>query len=83
MCVDMAEDIVFENVHDGNITMSLKGKNAFLEQAMSVLNLFVNRKQNVTSILHSGNITEITIDYEAKLAKDLPNGYEERSGTTP
>lgn len=74
MCVDMAEDIVFENVDDGNTTMSLKGKDAFLEQAMSVLNLFVNRKQSITSILHSGNISEITVDYEAKLAKDLPNG---------
>ncbi|MNL77407.1 hypothetical protein D3C87_2035810 [compost metagenome] len=40
---------------------------------MSVLNLFVNRKQTITSILHRNNISEITIDYEAKLAKDLPN----------
>lgn len=76
MCVDMAEDIVFENVDDGNTTMSLKGKDGFLEQAMSVLNLFVNRKQTITSILHRNNISEITINYEAKLAKDLPNGLK-------
>lgn len=76
MCVDMAEDVVFENVHDGNVTMSLKGKDAFLEQAMSVLDLFATRKQTITSILHRNNISEITIYYEAKLAKDLPNGLQ-------
>ncbi|QQD12359.1 nuclear transport factor 2 family protein [Sphingobacterium sp. UDSM-2020] len=76
MAAYMAEDVVFENIHDGNTTMSLKGKDAFLEQAVSVLDLFENRKQTVTSILHRNNISEITIDYEAKLAKDLPNGMK-------
>lgn len=76
MCADMADDVVFENVHDDNITMSLNAKDAFLEQAMSVLDLFVNRKQTITSILHRNNISEIIIDYEAKLAKDLPNGLK-------
>ncbi|MEJ5148468.1 nuclear transport factor 2 family protein [Sphingobacterium sp. MYb388] len=76
MCKNMAEDVVFENIHDGNTTMSLKGKDAFLVQAMSVLYLFASRKQTVTSILHRNNISEITIDYEAKLAKDLPNGMK-------
>lgn len=74
MCKNMANDVLFENIHDGNITMSLNGKDAFLEQAMSVLDLFTSRKQTITSIIHRGNISEITIDYEAKLAKDLPNG---------
>lgn len=74
MCADMANDVLFENVHDGNITMSLNGKDAFLEQAMSVLDLFATRKQTITSVLQRNNISEITIDYEAKLAKDLPNG---------
>jgi len=73
MCKNIAEDVVFENINDGNITMSLKGKDAFLEQAMSVLDLFSSRKQTITSILHRNNISEITIDYEAKVAKDLPN----------
>lgn len=76
MCKNMAENVGFENIHDSNTTMTLKGKDAFLEQAMSVLDLFVNRNQRITSILHSGNISEITIDYEAKLAKDLPNGMK-------
>lgn len=76
MCKNIAEDVVFENINDGNITMSLKGKDAFLEQAMSVLDLFSSRKQTITSILHRNNISEITIDYEAKLAKDLPNGLK-------
>lgn len=76
MCKNMAEDIVFEDIHNGSTTMSLKGKDAFLEQAMSVLDIFVNRKQTITSILHRNNISEITIDYEAKLAKDLPNGLK-------
>jgi len=39
-----------------------------------VLDLFATCKQTITSILHRNNISEITIDYEAKLAKDLPNG---------
>lgn len=76
MCADMANDVLFENIHDGNITMSLNGKDAFLEQAMSMLDLFTSRKQTITSIIHRGNISEITIDYEAKLAKDLPNGLK-------
>ncbi len=73
MCKNMAEDVLFENIHDGNTTMSFKGKDAFLEQAMSVLDLFSSRNQTITSILHRNNSSEITIDYEAKLAKDLPN----------
>ncbi|TCR13953.1 hypothetical protein EDF67_10156 [Sphingobacterium sp. JUb78] len=76
MCKNMTEDVVFENIHDGNTTMTLKGKDAFLKQALSVLDLFVDRKQIITSILHRNNISEITINYEAKLAKDLPNGLK-------
>ena len=76
MCLHMAEDVVFENVQDCNITMSLKGKDAFLEQAMSVLDLFATRKQTITSILHRGNISEIKVDYDAKIAIDLPNGLK-------
>lgn len=76
MCADMAVDVVFENIHDGSTTMSLKGKDAFMKQALSVLDLFDTRKQTITSILHSRNISEITVDYEAKLAKNLPNGMK-------
>ncbi|MEN5234349.1 hypothetical protein [Sphingobacterium faecium] len=56
--------------------MDIKGKDAFLEQAMSVLNLFTTRKQTITSILHRGSISEITVDYEAKIAMDLLNGLK-------
>lgn len=76
MCADMTDNIIFENIHNGNTTICLRDKDEFLKQAMSVLDLFVNRKQIITSILHCGNISEIKINYESKLAKDLPNGLK-------
>ncbi|NEU09336.1 nuclear transport factor 2 family protein [Flavihumibacter sp. R14] len=76
MVTDLDENIKFVNVSDGNVDMTLKGLNAFREQAVQAKNLFSKRTQEIKSILHKEEETEILIDYHGVLATDLPNGLK-------
>lgn len=70
------DDIVFENVQDGKVNLSLKGIGAFAQQAESAKSFFSSRRQTVKSFKHQGAETEIEIDYHAVLALDFPNGLK-------
>lgn len=69
-------DIVFKNIQDGEITLSLEGIDAFIEQAESAKSFFSSRRQTIKSFKHEGDETEIEIEYHAVLAMDLPNGLK-------
>ena len=76
MVMDFDDNIVFENLQNNEINLSLKGLTAFKEQAEIAKTYFAKRAQTVKSFRHFDNSTEIEIDYTAILAMDLPNGLK-------
>ena len=76
MIVDFTDEIVFQNVLNGENTMELRGIEAFKKQAIEALSYFSEREQSVESITHTYNSTEITINYRAIAAMDFPNGLK-------
>ncbi|MGJ1266168.1 nuclear transport factor 2 family protein [Sphingobacterium spiritivorum] len=76
MLADLDDEIRFVNITDGEINLSLLGRRAFWDQAVQAAELFSERKQEILAVQHSPEETEIEINYSAKLAVDLPNGYE-------
>ena len=76
MVVDFDEEIVCENISNGETNMSLSGLASFKEQAEQAKQYFSSRKQTIKSFLHRDNETEIEIDYYATAAMDFPNGLK-------
>ncbi|MCJ0741076.1 nuclear transport factor 2 family protein [Pedobacter montanisoli] len=76
MIRDFENDIVFQNVQNGEITLSLEGIEEFKQQAEQACTYFSERQQIITSYHHQDKQTEIEIDYQATLAIDLPNGMK-------
>ncbi|WP_026896905.1 nuclear transport factor 2 family protein [Daejeonella oryzae] len=74
MICDFDDDIVFENMEAGEITMSLSGLAAFKQQAEIAKTYFSERTQRIKSVKHLEHEIEIEVDYHAILAKDFPNG---------
>lgn len=76
MIADFSNDVVFENVTNGEVNMSLNGINEFKKQAEQAENYFSSRTQTITTFNHLESETEIEIDYQAVLAMDFPNGMK-------
>lgn len=77
MLHDLADELVFENSSNGEITMRLEGLEAFRQQAEQATALFAEREQSITGLTHiNDEQTEISISYKATLATDLPNGMK-------
>ncbi len=76
MVVDFDENVVFENIQNGETNMSLSGLTEFRQQAEQAKNYFTKRTQTIKSFSHLGNVTEIEIDYYAVLSMDFPNGLK-------
>lgn len=76
MVTDFDDNVVFENIQNGEINLSLSGLVAFREQADQAVNYFSTRKQTIKSFKHSDIETEIEIEYYAVLAMDFPNGLK-------
>lgn len=76
MFVDFDEKIVFENIHNGETNMSLRGLSALIEQAEQAKTYFTERAQSIKSFSHVDNRCEIEIGYRAILAIDFPNGLK-------
>ena len=76
MVTDFDEGIVFENIADGKITLSLTGLTSFRKQAEQAKEYFSYRKQTIKSYIHHHNETEIEIDYKAIIAIDFTNGLK-------
>jgi len=71
MTKDIHEDVLFENISNGNVTDSLNGRLDFIDQAEQAKSLFSDRFQEITSQTHLENSSEVEIDYEATLAIDI------------
>jgi len=77
MLKNLAPSVKFQNISNGDVNMDLEGIEAFRSQARQATQLFERREQIIRSFKHTGNKTEITIDYNAILAVDLPNGLKQ------
>ncbi|OBS14883.1 hypothetical protein ATE49_19825 [Elizabethkingia miricola] len=76
MVANLHDNIVFKNILDGETNLLLQGKKEFRQQAELTKIYFKERQQNITSVKHSEDHTEIEIDYYAVLAADMPNGLK-------
>lgn len=76
MLADFDDQIVFENIQSGDVTMSLIGLEDFRKQAEQATAYFAERTQTIRLIEHSVDESTVTIDYHAVLAVDFPNGMK-------
>lgn len=76
MMKDFEEGAVFENVQNGEVTLTLSGLADFKKQAEEAKAYFSERQQTIKSFSHREQQTEIEIDYIATLAMDFPNGLK-------
>ncbi|GAA4307247.1 hypothetical protein GCM10023183_23040 [Nibribacter koreensis] len=76
MVLHFDEDIVFENLSNGEVNMSLQGIEAFKKQAEQATAYFSSRKQTPITFQHQDGQTEVALDYQAVLAMDFPTGQK-------
>ena len=76
MIENLADHVLFENISNNEVTLSIQGKDAFRKQAIEALSYFSTRKQTILNVRHEGNIVEIDIDYEGIAAMNFPNGIK-------
>jgi hypothetical protein len=69
-------EIEFKNITSGEVTLTIKGLEAFKAQAEQAISLFTQRKQTITCISFDNQQAEVQIDYQGILAVDLPNGLK-------
>ncbi len=72
-CLD--ESIHFTNITDGKISAETAGIEAFELMAQQAVCLFSSREQIVRNSISVSNFILVEIDYQAIVAKDLPNGW--------
>ncbi len=80
MLVLLDPDVTFENVSDGRVTATARGREEFRALAERATALFASRRQTVRHYRPNASGAEVDIDYEGVLAADL--GPEMRAGQT-
>ncbi|RPD49682.1 nuclear transport factor 2 family protein [Hymenobacter sediminis] len=76
MLRQLHEDVVFRNVSNGEVNLTLTGKEAFLQQAQQALQYFTQREQRVTDWQVADSRVEVLLDYTAVAAMDFPTGLK-------
>jgi len=76
MIMDFSDEIVFENIQNEEITMTLNSLNEFKTQAEIAKNYFSERQEKIKSFRHESEKSEIEIEYYGVLAMDFPNGMK-------
>ena len=76
MLAPLRDDVIFQNVANGEITLTLSGKEAFRQQAEQATQYFSVREQRVTDWQVNGELVEVAIDYKAVAAIEFPNGLK-------
>lgn len=71
-------EVTFENISDGQVTVSARGIEEFRQLAERAATLFSSRRQTIRRYAAEGDEARIEIDYEGVLASDL--GAELRAG---
>ncbi len=80
MLKDLHDEVEFEHISGGQISMAIRGKKAFKEQAQAATAYFKERSQEVIAWHFDGDLVLVDIDYRGVLAIDFPNGM--RAGET-
>lgn len=76
MTYNFDDNIIFKNIQNDEVTMTLYGIIAFKQQAEQAKSYFKNRQQQIVAIKHNNDTTEIEIAYSATLAMDFGNGLK-------
>ena len=76
MLETLHDDIIFKNISGGKITLELRGLDAFEKQARQAAEMFSEREQKIENITFKDEICEVEIDYQGKIAADLPNNLK-------
>ncbi|UOQ53629.1 nuclear transport factor 2 family protein [Hymenobacter cellulosivorans] len=76
MLQPLHEEVVFRNVTNGEVDLTLTGKDSFRQQAEQALQYFSQREQRVTDWQISADKVEVQLDYSAVAAMDFPNGLK-------
>jgi hypothetical protein len=77
MLACLADSVHFQNLSGEAVTAETKDKDQFAELARFGATAFRSRTQTVTACITVGHRTMLAIDYEAVVARDLPNGWAE------
>lgn len=80
MTNDLHEEIVFENVSNGQVNLQTSGILDFKHQAIKASKYFHEREQRITAWHNTRDGLAVDIDYTATAATNLPNGI--RRGET-
>ncbi|MET4105620.1 nuclear transport factor 2 family protein [Hymenobacter sp. UYP22] len=70
------EKVVFRNISNGEVNLTLTGKEAFRQQAQQALSYFSQREQRVTEWQTADSRVEVLLDYTAVAAVDFPSGLQ-------
>ena len=76
MLAPLHEEVVFQNIANGEVSLTTTGKEDFRGQAEQVTRYFSEREQRVTHWQLAGNRVKVAIDYCATVAMELPNGLK-------
>ncbi|MBJ6118714.1 nuclear transport factor 2 family protein [Pontibacter sp. BT310] len=76
MIADLDENVVFENITNGELDLRTEGLIEFKKQAESAKQYFRQRKQIIDNWEFDNSSVSIEITYEAILNVDLPNGLK-------
>lgn len=80
MLLNLHNEVVFENISNGEVSMRLEGKSEFEAQAKDALKFFTEREQIVTRWTFEEDLVKVDLRYRAIAAMDFPNGI--KSGDT-
>ena len=69
-------NIEFTNVSSGKVNASASGERQFRNLAEQAKALFSSRKQSITKFTATGDGATVEIEFNGKLAADLPNGMK-------
>ncbi|BBH22518.1 hypothetical protein Back11_38630 [Paenibacillus baekrokdamisoli] len=70
------KDILFRNFSNDELNTETRGTEEFRELAEQSAKIFSSRRQTIIDYRAIDDKVEVQIDYEGKLAVDLPNGLK-------
>ncbi len=70
------DDVEFKNISNGEVTLALNGKTAFINQAKHAVNLFEKRKIKVKSFTFEDEFLDVKLDFMGILAVDVPEDHK-------
>lgn len=71
-----ADDCLFQNINNSSGSIECRGKEALYKMAMQSATYFSMRSQRVTNWIISRDKIAVEIEYNATVARDLPNGLK-------